>query len=62
LKNECQHFVQCIKNRETPRSDGVSGLSVVRVMERACESIRSNGAQLPLCPTSENLSPRGAAS
>jgi predicted dehydrogenase len=62
LKNECQHFVQCIQKRETPRSDGWSGLSVVRVMERACESIRSNGAQLVLNPSSETLSPRGTAS
>ncbi len=62
LKNECQHFVQCIQKRETPRSDGWSGLSVVRVMERACESIRSNGAQLSLSPSSETISPRGAVS
>jgi predicted dehydrogenase len=50
LKNECQHFVQCIQKRETPRSDGHSGLAVVRVMERACQSIRESGVQLPLSP------------
>ncbi len=48
LKVECQHFVQCIQKRETPRSDGVSGLAVVEVMERACQSLRHNGEQLPL--------------
>lgn len=52
LKNECQHFVQCIQKRETPRSDGHSGLAVVRVMERACESIRKSGEQLSLLPGS----------
>jgi predicted dehydrogenase len=62
LKIECQHFLQCIQKRETPRSDGHSGLSVVRVMERACESIRRNGEQLSLHPTSETLNQRGAAS
>jgi len=50
LKNECQHFVQCIQKQETPRSDGAAGLSVVRVIERACESIRQSGMQLPLHP------------
>jgi predicted dehydrogenase len=62
LKIECQHFLQCIQKRETPRSDGHSGLSVVRVMQRACESIRRSGEQLPLYPTSETLNQRGAAS
>lgn len=48
LKNECQHFIHCIQKREVPRSDGEAGLSVVRVIERACQSIRRNGEQLPL--------------
>lgn len=59
LKNECQHFVQCIQKREVPRSDGRSGLSVVRVMQLACESIRRNGEQLPLTPDPETLTERG---
>jgi predicted dehydrogenase len=59
LKNECQHFVQCIQKRETPRSDGYSGLSVVRVMERACQSIRSNGEQLSLHASPDSLTQRG---
>jgi len=48
LKNECQHFIQCIQKREVPRSNGEAGLSVVRVMERACESIKQSGTVLPL--------------
>ena len=61
LKNECQHFVQCIQKREVPRSDGASGLAVVRVMERACESIRRSGVQLPVTPPStESLSEKGS--
>ena len=59
LKNECQHFVQCIQKRETPRSDGHSGLAVVRVMQRACESIRRNGEQLSLNSDPETLTERG---
>jgi predicted dehydrogenase len=48
LKNECQHFVQCILKRETPRSNGMAGLAVVRVMELACDSIKKNGLQMSL--------------
>jgi predicted dehydrogenase len=59
LKNECQHFVRCILKRETPRSNGEAGLSVVRIMERACDSIRENGEPLALYP-SEEPSPRSA--
>lgn len=55
LKNECQHFVQCIHKNETPRSDGAAGLAVVRVMERACESIRQDGMQLSLIPDPDSI-------
>jgi predicted dehydrogenase len=48
LKNEIQHFIHCIQNQEIPRSGGRSGLAVVEVMERACESLRSSGELLPL--------------
>lgn len=48
LKSECGHFVDCIKNGTVPRSDGRAGLSVVKVVERACESARLGGAPLPL--------------
>jgi predicted dehydrogenase len=34
LRIECEHFVQCIRTGETPRSDGQSGLRVVRVLEQ----------------------------
>ncbi len=51
LKNECQHFIQCIRKNETPRADGMAGLAVVRVMERACESILRDGEMLPFNPT-----------
>jgi predicted dehydrogenase len=34
LRIECEHFVSAIRAGETPRSDGESGLRVVRVLER----------------------------
>ena len=35
LKIECQHFVDCIRTGETPRTDGHQGLRVVRALEAA---------------------------
>ena len=35
LKLECQHFLNCIKNDKTPRSDGENGYMIVKVLEDA---------------------------
>src|SRR5213082_2940924 len=35
LSLECEHFVDCIRNSKVPRSDGVAGLAVVRILEAA---------------------------
>jgi predicted dehydrogenase len=39
LRLECEHFVACVREGATPRSDGVSGLRVVRVLERLQRSL-----------------------
>ena len=39
LRLECEHFVQCIRTGQTPRSDGHSGLRVVRVLEQLQRSL-----------------------
>ncbi len=39
LRIECQHFIDCIRDGTTPRSDGHSGLRVVRVLERLQHSL-----------------------
>lgn len=39
LRIECEHFVNCIRTGETPRSDGRSGLRVVRVLEQLQRSL-----------------------
>src|ERR671923_2115774 len=41
LRVECEHFVECVRRGETPRSDGASGLRVVRVLERLQRSLDS---------------------
>jgi predicted dehydrogenase len=39
LRLECEHFIDCIRTGERPRSDGLSGLRVVRVLERLQQSL-----------------------
>lgn len=34
LSLECRHFLECIKTRSTPLSDGKQGLEVVRILEK----------------------------
>jgi predicted dehydrogenase len=41
LRLECEHFVECIREGHTPRSDGRSGLRVVRVLETLQRSLDS---------------------
>jgi predicted dehydrogenase len=46
LRNECNHFIECIQTDTTPRSDGVDGLHVLRVLETAQRSLLNGGVEL----------------
>ena len=48
LKEECGHFLECIREKKTPKSDGYSGLRVVTIIETICESIRNAGAEIQI--------------
>jgi len=37
LRTECQHFIDCVKSRESPISDGWNGVAVVEILEKASE-------------------------
>ena len=39
LKIECQHFLDCLKTRKKPLSDGWNGVAVVEVLEQAREAM-----------------------
>jgi len=41
LRLECEHFLDCIRAGSTPRSDGPSGLRVVRVLEQLQRSLEA---------------------
>src|SRR3954469_6274268 len=42
LRLECEHFVECIREGRTPRSNGQAGLRVVRVLAALQESLKAN--------------------
>lgn len=48
LRLECQHFIDCIKNDKQPRSDGMDGLRVVKVLQAAQESLDKGGIPISL--------------
>ena len=39
LRLECEHFIECVRTGAAPRSDGASGLRVVRVLQSLQESL-----------------------
>jgi predicted dehydrogenase len=46
LRAECDHFIQCIQTGATPRSDGVDGLKVLKILETAQRSLFNGGVEL----------------
>ena len=43
LRAECQHFLECDRERTQPISDGKDGVRVVSVLAAAERSLNSNG-------------------
>ena len=50
LRLECLHFVECVRERRTPLSDGAGGLAVVRVLAAAQASLEAGGAPVATSP------------
>ncbi len=48
LKVEAAHFVDCIRNKKRPISDGEAGLRVVRILEAATQSLKLKGHPVEL--------------
>lgn len=47
LKNELKHFIECVRERKQPKTDGREGLRVLKILEAAENSLTSR----TLCPT-----------
>ncbi|MDE2731829.1 MAG: Gfo/Idh/MocA family oxidoreductase [Bacteroidota bacterium] len=50
LRIECAHFIDCIRSGRPPRTDARNGLAVVRLLEAAQQSLRHQGARVPVGP------------
>jgi predicted dehydrogenase len=48
LKLECQHFIDCMRDRKTPLSDAQDGLRVIRILQAAQESMEHDGVPIPI--------------
>lgn len=48
LKLECQHFLDCIRTRSRPKTDGKNGLRVLQVLELCQKSLQEGGRILQL--------------
>lgn len=53
LKLECEHFVQCVAERRTPRTDGANGVQVLEVLEACQRSLDGLGGKLAIPLRSE---------
>lgn len=43
LKNECCHFLECLREEKRPLSNGTEGIKVVKVLNAIDKSLKSNG-------------------
>jgi UDP-2-acetamido-3-amino-2,3-dideoxy-glucuronate N-acetyltransferase len=48
LKNECLHFIECVRLRNRPKTDGEEGLRVLRVLNACQLSLESQGKPISL--------------
>src|ERR1700720_332817 len=43
LRLECLHFLECISTRQTPNTDGVNGVRVLRILNASERSLKTHG-------------------
>jgi UDP-2-acetamido-3-amino-2,3-dideoxy-glucuronate N-acetyltransferase len=48
LREECNHFLECIQSRKQPLSNAQSGINVLQVLHACQQSIEQNGAPVLL--------------
>lgn len=50
LRLECEHFLDCVRNRHQPRSDGHDGLRVLKILDAGQRSLENNGTPVTISP------------
>jgi UDP-2-acetamido-3-amino-2,3-dideoxy-glucuronate N-acetyltransferase len=43
LRAECEHFLDCVKTRQSPRTNGTEGLRVLSVLQQCQEALQQQG-------------------
>ena len=61
LKNQCRHFLECVRTGKRPVSGGVEGRDVVRVLEAINRSIELKGLQVPVEDKADYVHPNFSA-
>ena len=54
LKEELKHFIECIKKREKPKTDGAEGLKVLKILEEAEKCLSASSRISQLLPITTN--------
>jgi len=55
LRLECAHFVDCVRERRKPLTDGLDGLRVVKVLDAAQKSLERGGAPVAIQPLPQEV-------
>lgn len=50
LRSECQHFLDCIQSRTSPRTDGMEGVNVLSVLHQCQKALEGASAVKPSSP------------
>jgi UDP-2-acetamido-3-amino-2,3-dideoxy-glucuronate N-acetyltransferase len=48
LRKECEHFIECVRTRKQPLTDGENGVQVLRVLQACQASLQLNGRPIAL--------------
>lgn len=48
LRLECEHFLECVRTRQRPRTDGTSGLRVLEILEACERSLQEKGSPVEI--------------
>ena len=46
LKAECRHFLECLENKQQPRTDGQEGLRVLKILQASQASLDDNASNI----------------
>ena len=61
LRAECEHFLDCVLTRQTPRTDGESALRVLEVLEACGDSLSKKGVPVEVQKSCVNYFAHGTA-